>query len=101
MALLRYFGCQTEAAQGKIFDQEQIATAVELGLGVDSPQKIEFLTPDPASAVYSDQIKQYCSPDNRRCNALLTSALHLHKAIISTLTKHLPCVNRLGIDLFL
>jgi uncharacterized protein (DUF362 family) len=42
VALLRYFGCRTEAGQGKIFEQEQIARAVDLGLGVDSPEKIQF-----------------------------------------------------------
>lgn len=57
IALLRHFGCRTEAGQGKIFEQEQIARAVELGLGVDSPEKIEFLTPDPESAAYAKQIQ--------------------------------------------
>jgi uncharacterized protein (DUF362 family) len=57
VALLRYFGCQTEAGQGKIFAQEQIARAVELGLGIDSPEKIEFVTEDTDSAAYSDKIK--------------------------------------------
>lgn len=58
VALLRYFGCQTEAAQGKIFEQEQIARAVKLGLGVYSPEKIEFLTGDVDSAAYSEKIKE-------------------------------------------
>jgi uncharacterized protein (DUF362 family) len=58
LALLRYHGCQTEAAQGKIFEQEQIARGVELGLGVDKPEKIELLTGDPESAVYSGEIKE-------------------------------------------
>jgi uncharacterized protein (DUF362 family) len=58
IALLRYFGCKTEAGKGKIFEQEQIARAVELGLGIDSPEKIEFLTGDADSAVYGDQIKE-------------------------------------------
>ncbi len=58
IALLRYYGCKTEAGQGKIFEQEQIARAVELGLGVDNPEKIEFITADPDSAVYSDKIKE-------------------------------------------
>jgi len=55
---LRYFGCQTQAAEGKIFEQEQIARAVELGLGVDNPEKIEFLTGDADSTVYSEKIKE-------------------------------------------
>lgn len=58
IALLRYFGCKTEAGRGKIFEQEQIARAVELGLGVDNPEKIEFLTGDPDSAVYSEKINE-------------------------------------------
>lgn len=58
IALLRYFGCKTEAGQGKIFELEQIARAVELGLGVNSPEKIEFLTADQDSAAYSDKIKE-------------------------------------------
>jgi uncharacterized protein (DUF362 family) len=58
VALLRYFGCQTEVARGKIFQQEQIARAVELGLGVDSPEKIQFVTGDADSAAYSQEIEQ-------------------------------------------
>jgi len=57
VAMLRYFGCKTEAAAGKIFDQEQISRAVELGLGVDNPDKIEFLTDDPASEELSKKIQ--------------------------------------------
>lgn len=57
VALLRYFGCQTEVARGRIFEQEQIARAVELGLGVDSPEKIEFITDDPDSQDYIEKIK--------------------------------------------
>ena len=57
VAILRDYGCKTEAARGKIFQQEQIARAVELGLGVDGPQKIEFLTGDEDSAAYGEKIK--------------------------------------------
>jgi uncharacterized protein (DUF362 family) len=57
VALLRYHGCQTEAARGKIFEQEQIARAVELGIGIDSPEKVEFLTDDADSLAYSQSIK--------------------------------------------
>jgi len=58
IALLRYFGCKSEVARGKIFQQEQIARAVDLGLGVDYPEKIEFLTADTDSAAYSEKIKE-------------------------------------------
>jgi uncharacterized protein (DUF362 family) len=58
VALLRYHGCQTEVAKGKVFQQDQLKRAVKLGLGVDSPEKIEFLTADPESAAYAAEIKQ-------------------------------------------
>ncbi len=58
IALLRHFGCKTEVGRGKIFQQEQIARAVDLGLGVDHPEKIDFLTGDPESAAYSAAIKE-------------------------------------------
>ena len=58
VALLRYHGCQTEVARGKIFKQDQIKRAVQLGLGVDKPDKIEFITGDPESAAYAAQIQE-------------------------------------------
>jgi uncharacterized protein (DUF362 family) len=58
VALLRHFGCKTKVADGPIFGQDQIARAVELGLGIDSPEKIEFITGDPDSAAYAESIKE-------------------------------------------
>jgi uncharacterized protein (DUF362 family) len=58
VALLRHFGCKTEAGQGKIFEQEQIARAVEMGLGVDQPEKIAFITGDTESAAFSETIRE-------------------------------------------
>jgi len=40
----------------KIFDQEQIARAVELGLGASSPSEIEVFSADEQSQDYSDRI---------------------------------------------
>jgi uncharacterized protein (DUF362 family) len=57
VALLRLFGTTPEVSRGKIFEQEQIARAVELGLGVDSPDKIAFVTSDTASQAYAEQIR--------------------------------------------
>jgi uncharacterized protein (DUF362 family) len=57
VALLRHFGTTPEVSEGLIFQQEQIARAVELGLGVDGPEKIELLTADSESANYAKQIK--------------------------------------------
>jgi uncharacterized protein (DUF362 family) len=58
VALLRYHGCQTEAAQGKVFQQDQIKRAVSLGLGIDRPEKIDFRTPDAESGAYAEKIKR-------------------------------------------
>jgi uncharacterized protein (DUF362 family) len=59
LAALRFLGYKGEAARGSIFQQEQIARAVELGLGVDSPEKIQILTGDSESEVYAAQIRDY------------------------------------------
>lgn len=58
VAILRYFGTTPAVSQGPIFQQEQIARAVELGLGADSPEKIELITDDPESAAYVQEIQQ-------------------------------------------
>ena len=58
VALLRYHGCKTEVARGKIFQQDQIKRAVQLGLGVDKPGKIELITGDAESAAYAAQIQE-------------------------------------------
>lgn len=61
VAILRYFGTTSAVSQGAIFQQEQIARAVELGLGVDSPEKIELVTDDPESAAYAREIQSTMS----------------------------------------
>ena len=57
VALLRYYGTTPEVSRGAIFDQEQIARAVQLEVGVGSPKQIELLTGDPASAEYAKPIR--------------------------------------------
>jgi uncharacterized protein (DUF362 family) len=57
VALLRLFGTTDAVSRGRVFEQEQIARAVELGLGIDVPEKIEFATADDASAAYAEQIR--------------------------------------------
>ena len=44
VALLRMLGTTTEVSQGPIFEQEQIARAVEINLGISSFNEIEFIT---------------------------------------------------------
>jgi uncharacterized protein (DUF362 family) len=56
VAILRHFGTTSAVSRGAIFQQEQIARAVELGLGVEGPDKIELVTDDPDSAAYAAQI---------------------------------------------
>jgi uncharacterized protein (DUF362 family) len=58
VAILRYFGTTSAVSRGSIFQQEQIARAVELGLGVDGPEKIELVTDDPDSEAYAAQIRE-------------------------------------------
>ena len=57
VALLRHFGTTPEVSQGAIFDQEQIARAVQLRIGVSSPKQIELVTGDRESADYAKQVR--------------------------------------------
>jgi hypothetical protein len=41
----------------KIFEQEQIARAVELGLGVSWPEDIEIVTDDKSGKEYAERVK--------------------------------------------
>jgi uncharacterized protein (DUF362 family) len=56
VAVLRYFGTTSAVERGPIFQQEQIARAVELDLGVAVPQDIELITGDPESEAYAAEI---------------------------------------------
>jgi uncharacterized protein (DUF362 family) len=53
IALLRYLGYTGSASRGGIFQQEQIARAIQLGLGVDVPEKIHIITDDIESQAYA------------------------------------------------
>jgi uncharacterized protein (DUF362 family) len=57
VALLRHFGTTPEVSRGAIFEQDQIARAVQLGLGVSSVRDIELVTPDKDSAEYAKAIR--------------------------------------------
>ena len=61
VAILRLFGTTPQVSQGKVFDLEQIARAVELGLGIDSPERIRFVTGDAESEAYANLISQFLS----------------------------------------
>jgi len=57
VALLRYLGYTGPASDGPIFQQEQIARAVKLGLGVDGPEKIRLITDDIESQAYAEFVQ--------------------------------------------
>ena len=57
VALLRHFGTTPAVSKGPIFQQEQIARAVELGLGVEGPDRIQLVTADAESAAYASEIR--------------------------------------------
>jgi len=56
VAILRLFGTTPEVSKGLIFDQDQIARAVELGLGVRSPTQIQLVTGDHESELFAKQV---------------------------------------------
>lgn len=56
VAILRLFGTTPELSQGRIFEQEQIARAVELGLGINSPEEIQLVTGDAESEAFAAQV---------------------------------------------
>jgi uncharacterized protein (DUF362 family) len=58
VAILRLLGTTPEVSRGPVFKQDQIARAVELGLGVKSPDDIELVTPDSQSAEYAARVKE-------------------------------------------
>lgn len=58
VAILRYFGTTDAVQRGAILKQQQIARAVELGLGVNAAEKIELVTDGPESAAYAGEIRR-------------------------------------------
>ncbi len=57
LAILKYLGSNSNIMNKKIFQQEQVARAVELGLGITKPEEIEFITDNNESKAYCNQIK--------------------------------------------
>ena len=58
LAVLKNHGANDAIMSKKIFEQEQIARAVELGLGVKSPAGIEIVTGDSESAAYAGKLRE-------------------------------------------
>jgi uncharacterized protein (DUF362 family) len=57
VAVLKSLGSNDQIMGSKIFDQEQIARAAEIGLGATSPSEIELLAADDQSREYRDRIQ--------------------------------------------
>ena len=56
VAILKSLGSNGQIMNSKIFDQEQIARAAELGLGASSPTDIEVIPADENSREYRDRV---------------------------------------------
>jgi uncharacterized protein (DUF362 family) len=56
VAILKSLGSNANIMNRKIFEQEQIARAVELGLGVSTPSNIELITADEDSQAYEKRV---------------------------------------------
>jgi hypothetical protein len=57
VAVLKELGSNDAIMGQKIFEQEQIKRAAELGLGVSSPHQIELATSDETSRLYAEKLK--------------------------------------------
>ena len=58
VAILKMLGSNENIMKPKIFEQEQIARAVELGLGASSPSEIEIIPADETSRDYRDRVTE-------------------------------------------
>lgn len=56
VAILKLLGSNESILKPKIFAQEQIARAVELGLGASSPAEVEVIPADDRSQEYRDRV---------------------------------------------
>ncbi len=56
VAILRIYGTTSEVSAGRIFEQEQIARAAELGLGASSPDEIEVVAVNDEASGICDAI---------------------------------------------
>jgi uncharacterized protein (DUF362 family) len=56
LAILQYLGSNNQIMNTKIFEQEQIARAAEIGLGAASPSEIEVLAANAESRKYRNRV---------------------------------------------
>ena len=58
LAILKMLGSNAAVMRRRIFEQEQIARAVELGLGASSPSEIDIVAADEASRESCDKARE-------------------------------------------
>ncbi len=58
VAVLKDLGSNSDIMERKIFDQEQIRRAVELGLGISRPEEIEIRSDDEAGKQYAKRLME-------------------------------------------
>ena len=58
LAVLKHHGSNEAIMSRKIFEQEQMARAVELGLGIKAPGQIEIVTADAESGAYAGKLRE-------------------------------------------
>ncbi len=61
VAILRHYGATRNVMKGRIFEQDQIRRAAELGIGVDAPEKINLIPIDSESQDTVDNINNILS----------------------------------------
>lgn len=57
VSILREKGTTDDVSRGSIFDLDQIARAVELGIGIDRPERIEIITADGDTEKYAKVLR--------------------------------------------
>jgi uncharacterized protein (DUF362 family) len=63
VAILRLLGTTPEVSRGSIFEQDQIARAAELGLGVSSAKQIQLITRDAESESFAARVTDVLARD--------------------------------------
>jgi uncharacterized protein (DUF362 family) len=58
VAILRMHGGNATISRGRVFEQEQIARAAELGLGAGAPEQVDLVTDDPESQKVAERIRE-------------------------------------------
>jgi uncharacterized protein (DUF362 family) len=58
VAILRMHGGNATISRGRVFDQEQIARAVQIGLGAGGPEQIDLVAEDPESKKIAARVRE-------------------------------------------